>query len=192
MELRFLQYQIWIQERDKYWLFRGAGGIARSHAFALNSLKYFYSAVPQIKLEAVCSARKESSDSFAVKFGFRKSLTLEEFKANTTINTVLILGPNKVHFGHLKLALEMPSVTRIYLEKPVCSNLEEEMEMAQLAVNSGKQIQVGFQYLQTASVREALDFWHSGKFGESDPFRFEILPWRLFTEIVPRQTANPG
>ena len=152
--------------------FLGAGGIARSHAFALNSLKYFYSVVPEIELEAVCSARKESSDSFAVKFGFRKSLTLEEFKANAKINTVLILGPNKVHFGHLKLALEMPSVTRIYLEKPVCSNLEEEMEMAQLAVNSGKQIQVGFQYLQTASVREALDFWRSGKLG--NPIHFDL------------------
>ena len=148
-------------------------------------------------MEAVCSARKESSDSFAVKFGFRKSLTLEEFKTNTTINTVLILGPNKVHFEHLKLALEMPSVTRIYLEKPVCSNLEEEMEMAQLAVNSGKQIQVGFQYLQTASVREALDFWRSGKLGNPIHFDLKILPWRLFAEIdiatngKPRLTPAP-
>lgn len=136
--------------------FLGAGGIARSHAFALNSLKYFYSAVPEIEFEAVCSARKESSDAFAAKFGFKKSLSIEEFRNNRDINTVLIMGPNKVHFEHLKLALEMPSVTRIYLEKPVCSNQEEELEMIQLAANSGKQIQVGFQYLQTASVREAI------------------------------------
>ncbi len=152
--------------------FLGAGGIARSHAYALNSLKYFYSAVPEIEMEAVCSARKESSDTFAVKFGFKKSLTLEEFKANTTINTVLILGPNKVHFEHLKLALEMPSVNRIYLEKPVCSNLEEEQEMAKLVAVSGKQIQVGFQYLQTASVREALAFWHSRRLGS--PIHFDL------------------
>jgi len=152
--------------------FLGAGGIARSHAFALNSLKYFYSVVPEIELEAVCSARKESCEAFAVKFGFRKSLTLEEFKDNTTINTILILGPNKVHFEHFKMALEMPSVQRIYLEKPVCSNLEEEQEMAQLAANSGKQIQVGFQYLQTTSVREALAFWHSGKLGT--PIHFDL------------------
>lgn len=152
--------------------FLGAGGIARAHAFALNSLKYYYPEVPEIVLEAVCSARKESSDAFATKFGFKKSLSLEEFKCDSDINTVLILGPNKVHFEHLKLAMEMPSVTRIYLEKPVCSNLEEELEMTEIAAKSGKQIQIGFQYLQTASVREALAFWHSGKLG--NPIHFDL------------------
>jgi len=152
--------------------FLGAGGIARAHAFALDSLKYFYADVPAIEFEAVCSARKESSDAFARKFGFRKSLSLEEFKSNLNINTVLILGPNKVHFEHLKLALEMPAVTHIYLEKPVCSSLDEELQMAEIAKTSGKRIQVGFQYLQTASVREALAFWNSGKLGA--PIHFDL------------------
>ncbi len=152
--------------------FLGAGGIARAHAYALNSLRYFYQEVPEIEMEAVCSVRKEIRDAFAARFGFKKSLSLEDFKASQTINTVLILGPNMVHFDHLRLALEMPSVKRIYLEKPVCSNLEEEMEMAQIAANCGKQIQVGFQYLQTASVREALAFWKSGKLGT--PIHFDL------------------
>lgn len=152
--------------------FLGAGGIARSHAFALNSLKYFYPEVPEIEFEAVCSARSESSRAFASKFDFSKSLTIDEFRGNSRINTVLILGPNKVHFEHLKLALEMPSVKRIYLEKPVCSNLDEEKEMAQIAASTGKQIQVGFQYLLTASVREAMAFWRSGKLGK--PIHFDL------------------
>jgi predicted dehydrogenase len=152
--------------------FLGAGGIARSHAYALNSLKYFYPEVPEIGFEAVCSVQKASRDNFAAKFGFRKSLTLEEFKSNPDINTVLILGPNNVHFEHLKLALDMPSVTRIYLEKPVCSNLSEERQMAEMVSIPGKTIQVGFQYLQTASVREALSFWHSGKLGK--PIHFDL------------------
>lgn len=152
--------------------FLGAGGIAQAHAFALNSLKYFYPEVPEIEFEAVCSSRKESRDAFATKFGFKKSLSLDEFKINQEINTVLILGPNKVHFEHLKLVLEMPSVKRIYLEKPVCSNQDEEQEMIEIAANSGKQIQVGFQYLQTASVREALAFWNSGKLEK--PIHFDL------------------
>lgn len=152
--------------------FLGAGGIAQAHAFALNSLRYFYPKVSEIEFEAVCSARKESRDAFAAKFGFKKSLSIEEFKSNTDINTVLILGPNKVHFEHLKLALEMPSVSRIYLEKPVCSNLYEELEIAKLVGETNKIIQVGFQYLQTASVREALAFWHSGKLGK--PIHFDL------------------
>jgi predicted dehydrogenase len=152
--------------------FLGAGGIARSHAYALNSLKYFYSEVPEIEIEAVCSARKESSDAFAAKFSFKNSLSISDFQTNPTINTVFILGPNKVHFEHLKLALAMPSVTRIYLEKPVCSTPEEELQMAEIARISGKRIQVGFQYLQTASVREALTFWKSGKLG--NPIHFDL------------------
>ncbi len=152
--------------------FLGAGGIARSHAFALNSLKYFYQQVPEIEFEAVSSARKESRDTFAEKFGFKKSLSVDEFKLDTEINAVLILGPNNVHFEHLKMALEMPSVNRIYLEKPVCSNLGEELQMAELAENSDKQIQVGFQYLLTASVREAIAFWRSGKLGK--PIHFDL------------------
>lgn len=152
--------------------FLGAGGIARAHVYALNSLKYFYPEVPDLDFEAVCSARKESSDAFAAKFGFTKSLSIDEFKTNERINTVLILGPNKVHFEHLKLALEMPAVKRIYLEKPICSNLEEERQIATLAEATDKQIQVGFQYLQTASVREALAFWNSGQLGK--PIHFDL------------------
>lgn len=152
--------------------FLGAGGIARSHAYALNSLKYYYPEVPEIEFTAVCSARKESRDAFAEKFGFHQSISIDEFKNSSEINTVLILGPNNVHFEHLKLVLEMLAVTRIYLEKPVCSNLDEEKQMQALAENSGKQIQVGFQYLLTASVREALAFWKTGKLGK--PIHFDL------------------
>ena len=152
--------------------FIGAGGIAQAHAYALNSLKYFYPEVPEIEFEAVCSARKESRDAFTRKFGFKKSLSVDEFKVDPNINTVLILGPNKVHFEHLKIAIGMPSVRRIYLEKPVCSNQEEEAQIVKLAGETAIQIQVGFQYLQTASVREALAFWHSGKLGK--PIHFDL------------------
>ena len=152
--------------------FLGAGGIAQAHVYSMNSLRYFYPEVPEIVFEAVCSARKESRDAFAKKFGFKKSLSVDEFIVDPSINTVLILGPNKVHFEHLKMAIEMPSVKRIYLEKPVCSNQEEEAQMAKMAAQTDKLIQVGFQYLQTASVREALAFWHSGKLGK--PIHFDL------------------
>lgn len=152
--------------------FLGAGGIARAHAYALNSLKYYYPHIPSIEFEAVCSAREESRETFARQFGFQKAVSEEEFCSLNSVNTVFILGPNKVHFSHLKQALEMPSVQRIYLEKPVCSNLPEEQEMHQIAASSGKQIQVGFQYLQTASVREAMTFWKSGKLGK--PIHFDL------------------
>jgi predicted dehydrogenase len=153
--------------------FIGAGGIARSHAYSLNSLPYFYNDAPEVVLAVVCSSTDSSRISFANRFGFDRSCDLAEFLADNEINTVFILGPNNVHYDHLKAACGMSSVRRIYLEKPVCSSLEEEKAIAALSEkHPGIRIQVGFQYLFSSSVREALAFWKSGKLGK--PIHFEL------------------
>ena len=154
--------------------FLGAGGIAQAHAYSIEALKYYYNNVPDIIPESIASARSESREKFAAKFGFRKAESVEEFSANENIQAVFILGPNKVHFGHFQLALQMPNVKYIYLEKPVCSSLEEEQKMKVLLQNadSSVRIQVGFQYLMTSSVREALNFWKSGVLGK--PIHFDL------------------
>jgi predicted dehydrogenase len=153
--------------------FIGAGGIARSHAYSLNSLRYFYNDAPEIELKAVCSATSESRELFAEHFGFAKTYNLQNFVNDKTINTVFILGPNKVHYEHLKAVIEMAAVKRIYLEKPVCSKVEEETAIARLIQKyPGIKIQVGFQFLFSSAVREALIFWKSGKAGK--PIHFDI------------------
>ena len=152
--------------------FLGAGGIARAHVYSIQALKFYYSEVPEIILESVASARKESRESFATKYGFNKAQSVEEFTGNDKIEAVFILGPNKVHFEHFELALNMPNVKYIYLEKPVCSSLEEEEKMKGLLSKSDPsiKIQVGFQYLQTSAVREGLKFWKSGVLGKAIHF----------------------
>lgn len=147
--------------------FLGAGGIARAHAYALQSLKFYYSHPPVAGLVSVSSARRESREAFAANYGFRQAQSLEDFFENRDIDTVFILGPNNVHFEHFQKALQMPEVKRIYLEKPVCSSEAEERQMAQLLAGSDKKVQVGFQYLQTPAVRETLRFWHSGILGRA-------------------------
>jgi predicted dehydrogenase len=82
--------------------FIGVGGIARSHAYSLNSLKFYYNDIPGIELAAVCSANPSSR--------------------------------------------------------------EEEILVKKLAEkHSSVNIQIGFQYLYTAAIREALIFWRSVK-----------------------------
>lgn len=153
--------------------FIGTGGIACSHAYSLNSLRYFYNDAPSVELAAVCSATEQSRKSFAGRFGFNKPCDLKDFVNNKMINTVFILGPNKVHYEHLKAAMGMHSVKRIYLEKPVCSSLDEELAIASLAKDHPEiKVQVGFQYLFTAAVMELLAFWKSGKIGK--PIHFEM------------------
>jgi predicted dehydrogenase len=152
--------------------FLGAGGIAQAHVYSIQALKFYYKQVPEIVLESVASARSESREAFAEKFGFNTAQSVEEFGGNKNIEAVFILGPNKVHFEHFKLALNMPNVKYIYLEKPVCSSIEEEQKMKALLQNADPaiKIQVGFQYLQTSSVREGMKFWKSGKLGKAIHF----------------------
>ncbi|VAW23908.1 Myo-inositol 2-dehydrogenase [hydrothermal vent metagenome] len=154
--------------------FIGAGGIAKAHAYALNSLKYYYNEPADIEFYSVTSSRKESREAFAAKYGFKTTGNTDRFFKNRETNAVFILGPNNTHFEHFKRALQMPDVRFVYLEKPVCASLEEEQKMKELleSVDSGIKIQVGFQYLQTASVREALNFWKSGVLG--NPVHFDL------------------
>lgn len=154
--------------------FIGAGGIARSHAFSLSSLKYYYDQAPEVKLTSVTSSREESRTNFALRYGFSFAQDIDEFVGNRELNAVFILGPNNVHYEHLKRTLEMPNVTHIYLEKPVCASEAEEKFMKSMLDNmdGGIKIQVGFQYLLTAAVREALSFWKSGVLGK--PIHFDL------------------
>lgn len=154
--------------------FIGAGGIARSHAFSLNSLKYYYSDSPEINFISVTSARKESRSDFAKNYGFEKAQNIDGFCSNKHIDTVFILGPNNVHYEHLKLALGMSNVMHIYLEKPVCSSINEERHMKSMleSLDEKTKIQVGFQYLQTSSLRETLSFWKTGILGK--PIHFDL------------------
>ncbi|WP_020529627.1 Gfo/Idh/MocA family protein [Flexithrix dorotheae] len=153
--------------------FIGAGGIAKPHVYALKNLPYYYDQVPEIQLEAVTSFREESRISFARKNGFKQAQDFDSFIKNEEINTVFILGPNKVHFEHLEAALSMPSVNQIYLEKPVCASQEEEVAIVELMKNvDGKKIQIGHQFLQNSAIRAALKFWNSGVLGK--PIHFDL------------------
>lgn len=153
--------------------FIGTGVIARSHAWALNALKYYYNDAPAAETAAACSVRKESREAFARSYGFEKACSIDEFVRDTTINTVYILTPNKFHFEHFKAAIGMPSVRRIYLEKPVCSSSAEARQMRQMALGRPDvKIQTGFQYFFSPAIREALSFWKSGALGK--PVHFDI------------------
>ncbi|MGQ8338472.1 Gfo/Idh/MocA family oxidoreductase [Sunxiuqinia sp. A32] len=154
--------------------FLGAGGIARAHAFALNSIQFYYQETPTLKLVSVCSQREESRTKFAKDFGFEKAETFDQFIKNESLDAVLILGPNKVHAEHLKAVHEMPNVTKIYLEKPVCSSLQEEQELSEL-ISSSKKIQIGFQFLQMSAMIKALKFWSETDFGKPIHFSFRYL-----------------
>jgi predicted dehydrogenase len=154
--------------------FIGAGGIARAHAYALSAQKFYYSDSPHILLQSVTSRTAGTRQRFADQYGFQQHQDVESFAENDSIDAVFILGPNNVHKEHLALALKMPSVRRIYLEKPVCASFEEEQEIRKMLseLKRDVRVQVGFQFLQAPAIREALIYWKEGHLGK--PIHFDI------------------
>jgi predicted dehydrogenase len=136
-------------------------------------MRYFYNDPPHIEFSAVSSATEKSRTAFAERFGFKRSLSPEDFFSDKEINAVYILGPNKVHFEHLSEAVKMSSVRHVYVEKPLCSTVDEENGIREIVrKHPGIKFQIGFQYLFSPAIREALILWKSGIFGK--PLHFDI------------------
>jgi len=156
--------------------FLGAGGIAQSHVFALDNLKYYYSEVPKVVKTVVASPTPSSREHFASRFGFQEAIPPDEMWNRKDIDTLYILGPNKTHTQQLLKAAKQPNLKRIYIEKPIGSSQQDIVDLDQLEQSDhGKFIMMGFQYLQKSALRKALAHWRSGVFGEPIYFRSEYL-----------------
>ena len=157
--------------------FIGAGGIARIHAFALAALPYYYDSVPELVQKAVISARPESRQRFADKYGFAETLQMDALVSRDDINTVFILSPNELHATHLEQTLEMKNIRCVYIEKPICAAKPEEEQVAGLEKNlsTSVHVQAGFQFLQMSNVRRALRLWKEEDFGTPIHFQARYL-----------------
>lgn len=151
--------------------------MAHCHAYALAVLPFYYPRVPSVRLVVVASAHRASSDAFSSRFGFASSSPADEVWRRDDIDTIFLLGPNALHFNHLERALEMASVKRIYVEKPLCAGEEEEraIEKGLMPLAGERVVQVGFQFLQMPAVRLARMLYGEGKFGRPVHFRASYL-----------------
>jgi len=156
--------------------FLGAGGIAQAHAYALDALKYYYPDAPEINKIAVASPTSESRTSFAARFGFNEVLSPEQIWQREDLDTLYLLGPNETHTPQLLRAVKVPTIKRIYVEKPIGISRQEILSLEDLNTSQhDKIIMVGFQYLQKSPLRKALRHWQSGVFGEPVHFSAEYL-----------------
>ncbi len=161
-------------------LLLGYGSIAKAHAYALNALPFYYD---DLQISAYCVAGRNASKAseFARQYGFETFCTIEDISSLKQIDTVFILGPNKVHIPHLKLALAMDNVHKIYIEKPLFCSSSEERYVQELISNqlsnqfSKVQIQIGFQFLQSPPMRHLLQLLNNHDFGQLIHFRTQYL-----------------
>lgn len=156
--------------------FLGAGGFAQVHAYALDTLKYYYADAPRIEKILVASPTPAHREDFARKFGFEAAIPPEAVWERDDLDALYILGANHTHTPQLLQAVNQSNLKRIYLEKPVAVS---EAELAALekvnASGHGKFIMVGFEFLQKAPLRKALAHWKTGIFGDLIHFRTEYM-----------------
>ncbi|MEA3326346.1 MAG: Gfo/Idh/MocA family oxidoreductase [Chloroflexota bacterium] len=156
--------------------FLGAGSIAKSHAYALDTLKYYYPDAPTIEKAVVATRTHESREAFAEVYGFSETSPPQEIWQREDLDALYILGPNQTHTPQLLKAAHMPNLKRIYVEKPIGTTQQDIFDLEALNTrNLNKFIMVGFQFLQKSAIRKALAHWQSGVFGNPVQFRIEYL-----------------
>lgn len=156
--------------------FLGSGSIAQAHAYALDALKYYYADSPPILKVAVASPTPAHREAFAERFGFQDSITSEALLTREDLDAVYILGANATHTPQLLAALSNPTFNRIYVEKPIAISSHELYTLETLERTPPNAfIMMGFQYLQKAPIRKALEQWRTGDFGTLVHFNSEYL-----------------
>jgi predicted dehydrogenase len=156
--------------------FLGAGGIAQAHAYALDALKYYYKNAPKITKAVVASPTPESREGFAARFGFEKAIPPEAIWERDDVDALYILGPNSTHTPQLLKAAQIPTIERIYIEKPLGTSPQDIRDLESLEKSDhGKIIMMGFQFLQKSPIRKALRHWKNNDFGDLIHFRAEYL-----------------
>ncbi|MCB2202399.1 Gfo/Idh/MocA family oxidoreductase [bacterium] len=156
--------------------FLGSGGIARAHAFALDSLKHYYPDAPEFERVVVASPTKAHRESFASRYGFQEACSPDAVWERDDLDAVYLLGGNETHTPQIVKALEHPTIQRIYSEKPIAASSDQLATLeALLTKNHDKFFMMGFQFLQKSPIRKALAHWQSGNFGTPVHFRAEYL-----------------
>ena len=139
--------------------FIGCGG------HATNNL---YPAIPQLRdvvdLVAVCDLKQELAERAARMYGACRWYTdMNSMLDTETLDGVLVIGPPKMHVevGSQVLQRGLP----IFVEKPSATNLQQAIELAQLADEQGTFGQVAFMKRFAVGYRMAKHLVEQPDFG---------------------------
>ncbi len=153
----------------------GFGSMGRTHAFAIDSLKYYYKDLPfSAKLGGVFTRTPETREMAAREFGFARAYTSEdEMIADPAIVVIDITTPNIAHFETIKKACKAGK--HIYCEKPLCISEAEAVEAARLVRESGVVAQIVFNTRFLSPIMRAKQLIDEGRLGRIISFRCAYL-----------------
>lgn len=153
----------------------GFGSMGRTHAFSIDSLKYFYRDLPFTpKLGGIFTRTPETREAAAREFGFaRVYMSEDEMINDPDIDVIDITTPNIAHFETIKKAIAAGK--HIYCEKPLCISEAEAREAAELARNKGITAQIVFNTRFLSPIMRAKQLIDEGRLGRIISFRCAYL-----------------
>ena len=153
----------------------GFGGMGKTHAYAVENLKYFYSPLSfDAKVLGVCCAHFENAEKACDTFGFEKAYRDEdELISDPEIDIVDICTPNYLHYETLKKAINAGK--HIYCEKPLCITAAEAFEISEMAKEKGLVCAIVFNTRFLLPVMKAKELVESGRIGEILSFSARFL-----------------
>jgi predicted dehydrogenase/nucleoside-diphosphate-sugar epimerase len=173
----------------------GTGFIAEFHARAIK-------AIPDVELVAVCDANLKTAQSFASQWNIPKAFqSCEEMLAYGNPDAVHVLTPPDQHYAIAKSILKHG--TSVFIEKPICTSVDEVNELLDIARSQGIRIGVNHNALFSGAyenLRQAilsnelglLEHVTINQFYELKPIRFGPFdswmfrePKNVFLEIGP-------
>ncbi len=153
----------------------GYGAIGRVHTLSYRELPLLYPGkLPEIRLEAVCTARRETAEAAAREGGFAAWCTgTADLVGRESVDVVDCCLPNHLHREALLAAFQARK--HVYCEKPLAVNAAEAREIAQAAREAGLQVGMTFNFRFIPALMRARQLIQEGRLGKVYSFRAEYL-----------------
>ncbi len=149
--------------------------MGKTHAYAVENLKYFYSPLGfKAEVAGICTRSIQRSRELCELYGFEKAYRDEdELIDDPHIDVIDICTPNSCHYETLKKAIAKGK--HIYCEKPLCTTRAQAEEIAALAREKGVICAVVFNTRFLLPVMRAKELVEEGRIGEIVSFRGAFL-----------------
>ena len=147
----------------------GTGYIADFHARAIRDLE-------GVELTSICDSNLRRAQSFATNWGVSETFgSLQSMLEKHAFDSVHVLVPPDLHYSLARAALQ--SGAHVFLEKPMCTSVDEADDLLNLARDKGLRLGVNHNML-FGSYERLRTILHSGILG---PMQHVDLRW--FSEL---------
>ena len=151
----------------------GSGFMGKCHALAWTSVRAVFGDAPEVRLVHLGEAGTALADTRAREFGFaRASGDWRAVVADPDVDIVSITAPNRFHAEMAIAALEAGK--HVWCEKPMAPEFAAAERMAAAAQASGRVAALGYNYVQSPSIRHIGALLAEGAIGAVNHLRIEM------------------